>query len=466
MRFSPARTLLAALAVSSALAPVALAQTAQQVNGTRHTEIATPAQASGPSDNTTFSQDNRAVRLVAFDSAAANLTRGDSNKRRDVFVLKRGSGEGDVSGTLSRVSVTGRSRKQANGDSVEPSLDGDQKRKPRCVAFRSKATNLDSSTRPSHALDRSPDSDIYLRNLNRKTTTLVSVGHANASNGVVDGECEFVTYEAGGAVFVRDLEGAKTTKIARGSDPDQQTNGKGVSYQRGGQIYQQAYQRLFNKGNPTVKKTARELLVSAGRSGRGNGTSSNPAADDNGYYVAFESTATNLCAGLCKGVDQDANGATSDVFRRTISPRAPTKDRMQMVSFSFGVETQGNGPSNNPAITGAGENVAFDSAATNLRQSPAIKNFDPNGPTRDIYYWNFPRARQTGNVSRESRPGKALEDGGFFNGASTKPSASNRANFIAFTSVQTGLSGEANGRSIEDVFIRFLGGGAGDTDAE
>ena len=442
------------------LAPVALAQRAQGVNGTRETNIVPAApSASGSSDNTTFSQDKRLVRLMAFDAGAVNLVPGDSNSKRDVFVLARGAREGDLSGRLSRVSVAGRGG-QANGDSTKPSLDGDQKRSPHCATFQSTATNLDRA-------DRSADSDVYLRDLKRKTTTLVSVRHRNASNGVVDGECEFVTYEASGAVFVRDLGAAKTSRIARGTNPDQQTNGKGVAYERGGQIYQQAYQKLFNKGNPTVKRTARELLVSAGAAGRGNGRSANPAADDNGHYVAFESTATNLCTRLCQGVSEDANGSVSDIFRKTISRKAPTRDTMQMASFSWGVSAkypegvkqQGNGPSHNPAITGAGENVLFDSMATNLRQSPGIKTIDPNGSIRDVYYWNFPRARMFGNVSRESKPGSELSTAeSFYDGPSTNPSASNRANFVAFTSAQTGRSGEANGGSIDDVFIRFLGG--------
>ena len=454
MPFSPARRiLLAALAALSVLAPVALAQNAQQTNGTRETKIATPSAVSGPSDNTTFSQDNRFVRMLGFDSAAANLVPGDTNAKRDVYVLRRASGEGDLSGSLLRVSVAGRNGVQANGDSTKPSIDGDTKRRPHCVTFQSTATNLDRG-------DRSADSDVYLRDVKRKTTKLVSVRHRNAINGVVDGECEFVTYEASGSVFVRDLAAGKTAKIARGTQPDQQTNGKGVVYQRGGQIYQQAFQKVFNKGNPQVKKTARELTVSAGNAGRGNGVSSNPSADDNGYYIAFESTATNLCRNLCKGVSEDGNGPVSDIYRRTISRKAPTRDKMQMVSFSFAVSQQGNGASNNPAMTGAGENVSFDSEATNLRQSPGIKTVDPNGAVRDVYYWNFPRARATGNVSRESKPGSELpKDRSFFNGPSVNPSSSNRANFIAFTSTQSGLSGEGNGSAIEDVFIRFLGGG-------
>ena len=454
------RTLLAVLALSAVLAPVALAQRAQGTNGTRETNIvpASPS-TSGSSGNTTFSQDARLVRLMAFDSAATNLVPGDSNSKRDIFVLARGAREGDLSGRLSRVSVAGRAG-QANGDSTKPSLDGDQKRSPHCATFQSSATNLDRA-------DRSADSDVYLRDLRRRTTTLVSVGHRNATNGTVDGECEFITYQASGSVFVRDLEADRTSKVARGQNPDQQTNGKGVVYERGGQIYQQAYQKLFNKGNPIVKRTARELLVSAGAAGRGNGRSANPAADDNGYYVAFESTSTNLCTRLCQGVSEDANGSVSDIFRRTISRKAPTKDRMQMASFSWGVsdkypqgvKEQGNGPSNNAAITGAGENILFDSMATNLRQSPGIKTIDPNGATRDVYYWNFPRARGFGNVSRESKPGSELSTAeSFYDGPSTNASASNRANFVGFTSAQTGRSGEANGGSIEDVFIRFLGG--------
>lgn len=455
-----ARAICSALALTAVMPACAIAQEdagIQAVSGTRETRIASAprqAAANGPSDNTTFSQDNRVASLMAWDSAASNFVAGDSNRKRDVFMFKR-SGGFSLTGTLIRVSLSSKGA-DPNGDSVKPSIDGDTKRAPHCVTFESRATNLDPR-------DSSSDTDIYLRDLRRRSTTLVSVGARNARDGVVDGECEFATYSAGNRVMVRDLEDGKSHAIARGTNPDQQTSGKGVAYERGGQVYYQAFQKLFNKGNPTVKRTARELLVSAGSKGRGNGLSSDPSLDDNGHYVAFESKATNLCDGLCVGREGgDENGAVSDVFRRTISSKAPTKDKMQMVSYSHAVKQQGNGPSNNPAMTGAGENVAYDSEATNLRQSEAIKTIDPNGTVRDIYYWNFPRGRLTGNVSRESRSGRALDDGGFFNGASTNPSSSSRANFIGFTSTQSGLSGEANGAGVPDVFQRFLGGGPGE----
>src|SRR5215471_4631940 len=106
---------------------------------------------------------------------------------------------------------------------------------------------------------------------------------------------------------------------------------------------------------------------------------------------------------------------------------------MQMASFSKGVKTQGNGPSNNAVISGAGQFIAFDSAATNLRPSYSIRAIDPNGPTRDVYLWNSPHGG-AGNVSRESRPGVK----GAFDGASFAPAMSSHGNYLAFASAEVG----------------------------
>jgi hypothetical protein len=58
--------------------------------------------ANGPSDNTAFSQDNRDVRLVGFDSAATNLVPGDTNGLRDVFVLYKIRRAGSLGGRVVR----------------------------------------------------------------------------------------------------------------------------------------------------------------------------------------------------------------------------------------------------------------------------------------------------------------------------------------------------------------------------
>ena len=427
------RFVVCVVAVAAAVTGSALAQA--EVNGTRATAVVS-RNANGPSSGGAFSQDSRQVTYFAFSSTASNLVRHDTNGRSDVFVLRR-SGLG---GALSRVSVaTGGA--EANGDSSSPSVDGDGAHSPHCVAFQSTATNLDRR-------DPSPDSDIYVRDLRSRRTRLVSAdAPADAVEPSIDGGCRIVTYESAGTVFVADLSTGHSTPIAAGSQPDQQTNGKGAVYVRDGQVWYQAFRRSHGH----VVKSGGERIVSAAGSGPGNGPSSHPSVSDNGDYVAFESAATNLCDGACQGVSGDQNGAVSDVFRRTMSSNAPTHDLMEMVSYSTGGHAQGNGPSNDPVISGAGQFVVFDSASTNLR--PTRDGVDPNGATRDIFLWNFPPGRGYGNVSRESRPGVQ----GAFSAPSVQPSMSSHGNYIAFTSTATGQIANAR-RGEPNVLMRFLGG--------
>jgi hypothetical protein len=438
----------------------------------RITHIASPIggspSADGASDNPVWSQDGRDPRLFAFDSAASNLTAGDTNGTRDVFVLKRTPGEGNLGGQLARASVSSAGA-AANGPSVKPSLDGQgDKRRPHCVVFESTATNLDPR-------DKTGDSDIFIRNLKTNKTALVSRGNFNdAHNAKVDGECDFVVFENAGKIWGRDLRPkirerkgkvGQVVFIAQGTNPDIQTDGKGAAYERSNQVYFQRFRFEFRRG--FVKLGRQKLVSSTPGGGPGNGISKNPDMDDLGRYVAFESTATNLC-GDCTGVGGDRNGAVSDVFRRTISREAPTSDRMQMVSYSQGcsssspgsksVDQQGNGESHNPAMTGAGENVIFDSQADNLKESSGIRQADPNGHIRDIYYWNFRRDRRCGNVSRESRSSGDRSDGQALDADSYNPALSQRANYIGFTSELTREFEESNGSTIPDVFERFLGG--------
>jgi hypothetical protein len=65
-----------------------------------------------PARNINFSQDNRQILAIAYDSAAANLVPGDTNGVRDVFVMKRSK---RFDGTLLRASVSS-SEHQANGE--------------------------------------------------------------------------------------------------------------------------------------------------------------------------------------------------------------------------------------------------------------------------------------------------------------------------------------------------------------
>jgi hypothetical protein len=425
-------------AVVAAACSAAFAGASQaDVNGTRVTALIS-RDANGPSTGGAFSQDGRTASLYAFTSAASNLVGGDTNGVPDVFVLHRDG----MGGSISRVSVSS-SGAQANGDSSSPSVDGTNGHGPHCVAFQSNATNLNPR-------DTSPDSDIYVRNLSHGTTRVVAPGLVDAVHPTIDGDCQLVAFEAGGTVYVANIDGGAPLAISGGSQPDQETDGRGVTYVRDGQVWYQRYAR----GRHGLRKRGPERLVSAGRNGAGNGPSAHPSVNANGDYIAFESAATNLCEGLCRGVSGDRNGATSDVFRRTMSSSAPTNDRMEMVSFSYGADAQGNGPSNDPVITSAGQFVLFDSTATNLRPARSMVGTDPNGHVRDVFLWNFSLHRGYGNVSRESRPPGA---DAFFT-ASVAPAASAHGNYVAFTTSSGGRAAGGGGGATPNVFMRFLGG--------
>jgi hypothetical protein len=457
---------LAVLAATAALTAAALYAAAGRV-----TRIASPVggspSADGPSDDPVWSQDGRDPHLFAFDSAATSLTPGDDNGTRDVFVLERSAGKGSLGGKLVRASISS-AGEPGNGPSLKPSLDGEGDVRPHCVAFESTATNLDPR-------DTTGDSDIFLRDLKTNKTTLVSVGNFDdAHNARVDGKCEFVIFEDAGKIWGRDMrprikekkgKAGQVVYIAQGTNPDIETDGKGAAFERSNQIYFQAFRFEFRSG--FVKLGSQKLVSSTPGGAPGNGISSNADLDDLGRYVAFESTASNLC-GDCAGVHGDRNGNMSDVFRRTISREAPTSDRMEMVSYSQGcsasspssksVDQQGDGPSHNPVMSGAGENIVFDSQADNLRESTGIRVPDPNGHVRDIYYWNFPRGRKCGNVSRESRGSGDRSGGQPLNGDSYNAALSQHANYLGFVSEETGEYDESNGSTIPDVFERFLGG--------
>ena len=105
----------------------------------------------------------------------------------------------------------------------------------------------------------------------------------------------------------------------------------------------------------------------------------------------------------------------------------------------MGVEVKatsiGNGPSHNPMITGAGEFVLFDSAATNLKESRSIRD-DANG-VRDVFLWNRP----SGNVSLESRAAPAAPGakGDPLHAPSRAPATSSRGNYVAFVNPGTAI---------------------------
>ena len=126
----------------------------------------------------------------AFTSAASNLVSNDTNGRQDVFVLRRGSSPGSLGGALQRASVSSSGQQGERRQHATRPWTATANHSPHCVAFQSNATNLSAGGQGQRL-----DYDVYVRNLRTRRTTLVSVGQDDATDPVIDGGCEFVTYD-------------------------------------------------------------------------------------------------------------------------------------------------------------------------------------------------------------------------------------------------------------------------------
>jgi hypothetical protein len=185
----------------------------------------------GSSGEPAVSGDNRSVRFVAYSSFASNLVGGDTNGVRDVFAWFRPSHSVPRalrSGRLIRVSV-GKAG-QANGESSNPAVDGSMVNRPHCVAFQSTATNLSRT-------DALPDSDIFVRDLRRKRTVLISNGMTGpAINPSMAGNCKKVVFESAGQIWWARVGAGAPRSLGAGNNPRYSRDGKSITFERDGNV--------------------------------------------------------------------------------------------------------------------------------------------------------------------------------------------------------------------------------------
>jgi Tol biopolymer transport system component len=267
---------------------------------------------------------------VAFSSAADNLVGGDTNGRADVFVRDA------AAATTTRVSVLPGGGEIAASASIDPAISGDGNR----VAFVTGAA-IDPQ-------DGNGDGDVYLRDLGAATTTLVSrrgigapSGDDTSSEPALDADGSHVAFES----LASDLAPASvndTTPV----DPDVYL----VPVATG----------IPQLVNPNPADTTPPINTS-------DDGAFGPALDADASKVAFASGSTNLGApGNLAGVDvfvRDIGTAQTELVSRTDS--APS--------------VSGNGSSEAPSIDAAGQQVAFESVASNLVAG------DVNGAGSDVF---------------------------------------------------------------------------------
>jgi Tol biopolymer transport system component len=289
--------------------------------------------------------------------------------------------------TSERASVNSEGE-QANSDSFAPALSSTG----RFVAYESYASNLVPD-------DTNQSADVFLHDEQEGTTLRVS----EATSGAQGNRGSFDPAISANGKFVAFITEATnlSVKLDRNHHQD---------------IY--VHNRLTGQTN-------RVNINNAGK--QADGESADPSITDDGRYVAFASTATNLSV---KGDHNDA----LDVF---VYDRKTRKTNRVSVN-SAGKE--GNSQSADPAISASGRYVAFTSSARNL-----VDN-DRNG-NADVFVYDR-KTQKTTRVSVASS-GQQADD------RSYAPAISSTGRYVAFISDATNLVADDT-NATNDVFVHDM----------
>ncbi|HSL12510.1 MAG TPA: hypothetical protein VLA82_14480 [Actinomycetota bacterium] len=261
-------------------------------------------------------------RFVTFESDATNLVRGDANGYGDVFVHDRETGRT----TLVSVSSSGEQANAPAGGLAPGTISADGAR----VVFASEATNLVPG-------DTNGAQDVFVHDRRTGTTRRVSVnsqgqqGDDRSSLGSISGNGRFVAFSSPATnlvgndanaevdVFVRDLEKKRTTRVSIGSAGNE-ANGQSTSPSISATGRYVAFDSMADDlvGNDTNdapdifvrdRERGKTRRVSLSRTGvEGDSNSEYPLISADGRFVAFQSLATNL-------IGNDTN-ATTDIYVR------------------------------------------------------------------------------------------------------------------------------------------------------
>src|SRR5690242_7951067 len=396
-----------------------------------------PAGGSGDSSASFISADGR---FVLFLSDANNLTTNDdSGKLIDVFVRNR------TNDTTTLVSVNSTGVGGGNGHSISPAASADG----RYVVFESEANNLVAN-------DTNGVGDVFVRDLQNGTTTLVSVGSPGGDIGNGPSTSPLISADGRYVAFVS----AASNLVAN------DTNGVNDVFIRDLQAGTTALVSVNTSGNAS-----------------GNDASDSPTMTPDGRWVVFVSKATNLVAG--------ASNNQGEIYARDLVGGNTVWVGTNVAAIMAGVNSQSH-PINsyNPVVSDDGNYVAFkaigaaqlvlrhnlQTGATDLVSTNTVGNTigidDPSGPdmTGDgrfiaytgqngsgtsvyssVYLWD---AQTAANVLVSANLSGTISSNTF----SDTPAVSADGRFVTFVSDATDLVTNADAGTYQ-VYIRDIASG-------
>ncbi len=331
-------------------------------------------------------------RYVAFASDGNNLVANDTNNWRDVFVH-------DCTNGTTVLASGGTNGSGGDNMSYEPSLSGDG----RLVAFTSQADNLVSG-------DNNRASDVFVRDLQSNTTTLVSVkfpgggpGNTNSYSPTISSGGRYVlfrsmannlatgTFTGTENLLLRDLQAATNMPLTMAglSCAAMTPDAHYVAYVESGN-------KLYIWNSTLGKRVYTNITA----------VFTNVAISPDGSRLAYWTATprlivTNLGAGLSWTANSNfpafRPGLRFSVDNKFLTYAAVSGNTRQVYLYDFvagtnvlvshadGSTQAGNGFSDSPDISSDGRFVAFRSSATNLVSG------DTNGVS-DVFVFD----RQTG----------------------------------------------------------------------
>jgi Tol biopolymer transport system component len=414
-----------ARSISLAVALLALAGTAMAGTSAPRTERVSVsskgAQAKRGGNGVSISHSGR---FVTFSSADRRLVPGDSNARSDVFLRDRTRHK-----TL-RVSLSSTGR-QGNERSQWGSISGDG----RFVAFESRSTNLAPG-------DRDTGWDVFVRDVKRNTTTLVSIQPGGRHGGrapsiSADGRSvafEGATAKTGttGELFVRNLTTHATERVpAPEVDGHPYGSGYAPSLSADGRLV--AFTSTSDFTDP-IPRGGSDVFVRNLKTHETEWVSTSPQPrQTQGYSATAKISADGRFVAFLSAVDLETGNpnASGGIFRRDLENH--TTERIADDAFSI-------------AISANGRFVAFDSYSSDL--VPGDTN-----DARDVFVLDVVSGTTTRVSVSDSGEQGTSPSGSSYDAYSENPAISGDARFAAFQSRAPNLvKGDSNG--VLDVFVR------------
>ena len=398
-------------------------------------------------DNTCYLRGlSRDGRYVLFASYADNLAANATNFTQNLYLRDTIA----ATTTLIDVNVSGTGPADRSANNAALSSNG------RYVIFTSAATNLVAAGKQSGV------SDVFVRDVQAGTTTLLSTTYGGTAGGNGDGytvaigpngvaafdsyasDLAQVDNNGGQDVFARTPSESAPELISLGigvtgdeNTFDERVTGNGAKVA----FASNAGNLVPNDTNSTSDVFLYDLnshtttLVSANPANNGtqNGPSDSPRPGADGHYVAYHTAPVGT---PFAGPDVDFfDSAYDQIYLRDTASNVTT-----LVSVNVTNIAPGNGASINPQITPDGQYVVFESIASDL-----VTN-DLNGTGSDVFIRN--RTNSAVELISVNAAGA-----GSANSDSRAPSVSANARFVAFETFATDLGGTDNNGHF-NVYVR------------